>query len=140
MYPIGGCVAIEPNKPRWMQWMTQDIAYMHPVLFSISVVDCIFSQIPLGKKTRYHLDKTLTFLKERLSDSILSLQDSTIMIVMSLVIFFSCLREYTTAMVHMKGLGEMVRLRGGLESFRSTPRCYIKFARLVFAAKFHVPS
>ncbi|RFU28801.1 hypothetical protein B7463_g7534, partial [Scytalidium lignicola] len=137
MYPIGGCIGIDPAPHRWMQWMMQDVAYMHPVVLFISVVDCIFSQIPLGKRTHYHFGKTLTFLKERLSDSILSLQDSTVMVVMSLVVLCSCLREYTTAIVHMKGLGEMIRLRGGLESFRSAPRCYIKFARIDLAYSLH---
>jgi len=135
MCPIGGCVDIAPSRCHWLQWLGQDIAYRHPVLFSVSVVNCILSQIPLEKKTRYHLDKTLTFLKERLSDSILSLQDSTILVVVSLVILFSCLRDYTSAMVHMKGLGEMVRLRGGLESFSNSSRIYVKLSRLVLAAK-----
>jgi hypothetical protein len=108
---------------------------MHPVLFCISVADCILGQIPLGKKALYHLGETIKLLNERLSDAILSVHDSTIWVVLSLVIFFSYLKDFKTAMVHMEGLGHMIKLRGGLNSFREKPRLYLKLGRLVVLPK-----
>ena len=120
--------------------MAEDTTYAYPVLFTASFVNSTFSPTPPGKKTIYYLSKTLVLLNERMSDSILSLQDSTIMAVMSLVATFSCLKEYRTAMIHIKGLGEMIRLRGGLDSLRNMARCYVKFPRLAYAPSFHVYS
>lgn len=109
----------------------QDASYTHPVLFGIEMIDCVLSQKALGKKARYHLGKTHIFLNDKLADKSVSLQDSTIFVVITLVVYFSALRDFKTAIVHIKGLGEMVRLRGGLDSFRYSPRLYTKLGRCV---------
>jgi hypothetical protein len=131
MDPIGLPVDFAPNRRFWFQWLTQDTPYLHVVLFGISVIDCVLGQKPFERKTHYHLAKTHAFLRERMTDSNLCLQDSTIFAVVFLVHYFSCLRDYKTAMIHMNGLGKIVNLRGSLESFRSKSRLYIKIARLV---------
>ncbi|KAH8805091.1 hypothetical protein F5884DRAFT_859702 [Xylogone sp. PMI_703] len=135
MYPIAGCIAIEPNMRSWMPWLMQDSAYVYPILFSISIVDCIFARTPLGKRSQYYFDKTLKYIIERLSGSVL--HDSVTMLVMSLVVLYSGIGDFTAAGFHMRGLGQMVRLRGGLESFKKSPRCYIKFARIDLAYALH---
>lgn len=119
------------SKRLWFQWLIQDAAYTHPILFCIAASHCVLRKIPLGKTEYHHLGKTMTFLKERLSDNGLSAHNSTISIVVSLVLVFSSLGEHSTARVHMKPLIEMTRLRGGAESFRSCARVYLKVVQLV---------
>jgi len=103
--------------------------FTHPVLFCVSVIDCLLNQTPLGGRAQYHLGQTMVFLNQRLCDEHLALHDSTIFVVASLIIFSTFMGDYTTAMVHMKGLGQMVTLRGGLENFRHNARLYTKLSR-----------
>ena len=39
------------------------------------------------------------------------------------------LQDYNAAMAYMQGLGNMVRLRGGLERLRHNSRLFIKLGR-----------
>lgn len=121
------------SKRLWFQWLMQDAAYAHPILFCISASHCVLAQKPLGKIEFHHLGKTLTFLKERLSDNALSAHMSTVCMIMSLVLVFSSLGEHTTARVHMKPLVEMARLLGGAGTvtYQSCAKVYLKVVRLV---------
>ena len=140
MYIAGLGVEADPQKRLWLRYLMHDATYTHPVLFCVSVAECVSRQVPLGNKALQSLGKTIVFLNDRLSDKALSLHDSTIWVVLSLVIFFSFLRDYSAAMVHMRGLGQMVRLRGGIESFRNRGRMYVKLARLVFCSQNFIES
>ena len=131
MGPIEQCVDFGPVNRIWLPWLAKDALFTHPVLFCISIADCLLSQTPLGSKAQYHMCQTLAFLNQRLSNKALALHDTTIFVVIALIVFSTYLRDYKTAMVHMKGLGRMVELRGGLESFRYSPRLYTKLGRSV---------
>jgi hypothetical protein len=115
----------------WLPWLAKDALFTHPVLFCILVVESLLNKTPLGSKAQYHLCQTFTFINQRLSNKALALHDTTIFVVATLVIFSTYLRDYATAMIHMKGLRRMVELRGGLESFRYHPRLYTKLGRSV---------
>jgi len=129
MGPVELCVDFGPAGRIWLPWLAKDVPFTHPVLFCISVADCLLNETPLGAKAQYHMGQTLAFLNQRLSDKALALHDTTIFVVVSIIIFSTYLRDYATAMVHMKGLGRMVELRGGLDSFRYSPRLYTKLSR-----------
>jgi hypothetical protein len=131
MYPVGGLFEFAPSKNNWMQWLLQDMEYMHPVLFGVLVVKTILTRNAMEEKTQYHLVKTLGVLKERLSDPVKALDDSTVIIVAALAIFFSSLGDYRSAAVHVRGLGDMIKLRGGLDSFKHSLRISAKLSRLV---------
>lgn len=60
-----------------------------------------------------------------------ALRDSTISVVVSFVLLFSTLKDYSSADVHVAGLRQIVHLHGGIESFRDNPGLYIKLGRLV---------
>jgi hypothetical protein len=67
-------------------------------------------QRPLAKTTYFHLRKTIAFLSERLSDSAVSLRDSTVAVVVTLILLADIL---DAVKAHIAGLQQMVRLRGG---------------------------
>ena len=125
------CINFGPMRPVWLPWLARDALFTHPVLFSISVADSFLGQRPLEPRAQYHMGQTLAFLNQRLSDKTLALDDSTIFVVIALIIFSTHLRDYTTAMIHMKGLARMVELRGGLENLRHNSRLYTKLIRCV---------
>ncbi|KAK0721121.1 hypothetical protein B0H67DRAFT_484487 [Lasiosphaeris hirsuta] len=130
MGPAERCVDFGPSGQLWFPYLAKYAGFTHPILFCISVADCLLGNKPLGKKAQYHLGETLVFINQRLSDNTTALHDSTIFVVLALIDFSAYLRDYKTAMVHLKGLGEMVRLRGGIDNFRYLPRLYTKLGRL----------
>lgn len=132
MYPCGLNVDFDVENAISFQWLLQDAAYLHCVLFCSLAIDDTSSQKPLRQIGHYHLGKTITLLQERLVDGVNSLLDSTISIVMSLVIVSSVLGDNDGARTHLMGLQQMVRLRGGLQVFRKSPKLYDKLARFVF--------
>lgn len=115
------------------QWLLQDAAYLHCVLFCNLAVNDAFTKTPLRHEGRHHLGKTILLLHDRLDDRTSFLLDSTISIVLSLVIVSSVLGDTQSSATHLMGLQKMVYLRGGLDVFRKTPRLFDKLARLVFS-------
>ncbi|KAK0703083.1 hypothetical protein B0T26DRAFT_876230 [Lasiosphaeria miniovina] len=130
MHPAKLSLEYSANTSLWIQYQAQDSSFLHPVIFSISLISRILGHHPHGTKSgAHHWGKTLAFLNGRLSDSRSCTHNSTIWVVLSLVILFSSARDYAAAVVHIRGLGEMVRLRGGLAAFRRGPRLYAKLSR-----------
>lgn len=69
-------------------------------------------------------------MNQRLADSATALDDVSIVVVIVLIDFSAYLRDYQAAATHLKGLGEMVRLRGGIDAFRHRTRLFSKLVRL----------
>ncbi|KAM7189130.1 hypothetical protein V8F33_010251 [Rhypophila sp. PSN 637] len=134
---LGMDVDFDLGERLWHQWVVQDATYTHPLLFCISASYCVLLRAPLGKTALYHLDNTIRSLNQRLADPLLSMHDSTTCMVATLVLAFSSLGEHTTARIHMKGLAQIMRLRGGLARFKHCAHLLTKVARYDLAAAIH---
>ncbi|KAM7214902.1 hypothetical protein V8F06_009728 [Rhypophila decipiens] len=134
---LGMGVDFDLGERLWHQWVVQDATYTHPLLFCISASYSILQRAPLGKTALYHLDNTIRSLNQRLADPLLSINDSTTCMVATLVLAFSSLGEHTTARIHMKGLAQITRLRGGLAMFKHCANLIAKVARYDLAAAIH---
>jgi hypothetical protein len=97
----------------------------------MSAVDDFFKRRPPSKLTYSHMRATITGLNNRLSDSSLSLADSTIAVVMGLAELTGMLSDDTAAKAHVAGFQRMVRLRGGVNSFAENTKLQIKIGRWV---------
>jgi hypothetical protein len=113
-YPVDFCVNFDLSRTIWFQWLSHDVAYLHSVLLATSAMHDFIMQRPPAKTTYFHLRKTIAFLNERLSDSAVSLRDSTVAVVLTLVELAGVLGDYAAVRAHIAGLQQMVRLRGGL--------------------------
>lgn len=63
--------------------------------------------------TFYHLSRTFTLVRKRLKSEE-AVSDSTLGIVLMLVIQEQIRNEQSEAQIHYEGLGKMIELRGGL--------------------------
>jgi hypothetical protein len=128
-YPVDFCVNFDLSRTIWFQWLSHNVAFLHSVLLATSAMHDFIMQRPPAKTTYFHLRKTIAFLNERLSDSAVSLRDSTVAVVLTLVELAGVLGDYAAVRAHIAGLQQMVRLRGGLEGFRDNTKLHIKIGR-----------
>lgn len=129
MHPLNICVEFAPNRLLWLQYLAHDPSWLHPILFSVSAISCILRQVPIGTNCHLYWGKAINFLQKRLSNVGLATQDSTILCICNLVVIFSVLKKFDMAEVHMRGLADIVRLRGGLEKLQGNSRLCLKLAR-----------
>lgn len=128
-YPAGLCVDFDFNKITWFQWLTTDVAYLHSVLLGTSALNDFILQRTPTRTTYIHLKSTIAFLNKHLSDSVISLQDSTVAVVITLAMLADVLGDYSTVRTHMAGLQRMIRLRGGLQGFCNNSKLHIKICQ-----------
>ncbi len=86
---------------------------------------------PFGKKTFLHLTKAMTCLSDQLSKPVPMIPDSTVFVVLFLVFMADVLGDQRAVETHADGLKQMVRARGGIESFRHDIKLYMKLSRYV---------
>jgi len=130
MGPSESCVDFGPHPQLWFPFMAQQLGFTHPVLFCIYIAESLVSAKPLNKKAHHHLDGALAFINRRLTNPVTAVDDINIVVVLALIDFSAYLGDYRAAAIHLRGLAEMVRLRGGIDAFRPRPRLYAKLARL----------
>lgn len=125
-YPIESCVDFDVSRSIWSRWLEIDTAYLHSVLLGTSVINDFFMNRPPARATYFHLRKTIANLNEHLSDSAVYLWDSTVAVVVILAMLADVFGDYGAVRAHIAGLQQIIRLRGGLESFRENTKLHIK--------------
>ena len=77
--------------------------------------------------------KTITSLNNQLSDPDLVIQDSTVIVVLFLVLMADILQDQAAVKAHAEGLQKLVLARGGIEAFRHDTKLYMKLSRCVIS-------
>lgn len=120
---------IDFNKARaaQFQWLTCDAAYLHSVLLASSSFRDLMSGEPLSRTSYTHLVTTIAFLNTHLSyDNAVSLQPSTVAVILCLISLADVFGDSAAAEAHLSGLQQIVRLHGGIESYRESTKVHIK--------------
>ena len=76
-----------------------------------------------------HLRQTLLYLNAKLSDPAGHTLDSTIFMIITLAITAAMFEEHRVTSTHIRGLQEIVKLRGGYEFLKSFPKIHFKIER-----------
>lgn len=76
-----------------------------------------------------HQAKTLSLLQKRLDEGSRDVSDTTIAVVVTLVMMAALTGDSGSATKHMTGLHKMVLLRGGLDSLKHNTQIQIKACR-----------
>jgi hypothetical protein len=122
---------LDLTSTQWQDWLFTDIAYVHAAITISTVVrDFLLKREP-SKTTSFHLRKAISQLNKNLSDETLSLSDVNIAVVISLSIVSCISKDYVATTAHATGLREIVRLRGGLDSFVNNPQLQVGMTRSV---------
>jgi len=124
----------------WFYWTAEDAAYLNMILCATSMFSDIDAarrrptkpdvlQQVISRNSRYHLNRTLTLLSERLKNYELALTDSSFASVTSLSILADFLEDASASRAHAAGLRQMVRLRGGIASLSHNCHLQAKICR-----------
>ncbi|KAL3476265.1 hypothetical protein BJX99DRAFT_228184 [Aspergillus californicus] len=137
MYPIEFLIDFDSSQSEWFYWLFQDVAYLQCSFFMMSATTDMLMRTPTSPNTYSQLRKSISLLNQRLCSTYTSvaLHDSTIAVVVMLTMFSCMLNDHAGARAHLSGLRQMVRLRGGLEAFKSNTKLSLKLGRvdLVYA-------
>ncbi|KAN0102229.1 hypothetical protein V8E51_012739 [Hyaloscypha variabilis] len=119
MYTIEKHVNLNPAKDYWLPMAFQDAALLHAFIFCADG-HCTISQ---GRKERpaavIHLRKAIKIVNERLRVPVPSITDATIAVVCTFAHTEILNDNHENWMVHMRGLKQMIRQRGGIQAFES---------------------
>ncbi|KAL2167994.1 hypothetical protein VTG60DRAFT_529 [Thermothelomyces hinnuleus] len=127
MYPVEVCV--QPSDGQWVEYLAYDRAYLHVTLSSTQGYLDFAREARFGIKTIQHLNKSLRLLREKLAVTELAISDSTISTVLTLTMFSDILGYSDAAQQHLKGLYQLVSLRGGIQALRHNPELQFKVLR-----------
>ncbi|KAH8892184.1 hypothetical protein GQ53DRAFT_134586 [Thozetella sp. PMI_491] len=115
---------------QWHEWLEKDVAYAHSAMaLSCVARDCLLGRTP-SKTASFHVAKAVAQLNKSLSDPMLALQDSNVAIIINLGAIAAISTDYMTASAHVAGLRLIVRLRGGVDSFKDNPHLISSLCRL----------
>lgn len=120
LYPFEICLRIDPREKIWYDFLFIDPAFLHSVIFSAAAYFSV--QRGGGMDTPiaiWHIIKALNILSERISDGDRNaITDSTISVVISLVMAADLVGDYEAAENHMRGLYQLITMRGGLAALQ----------------------
>lgn len=143
MYPIERCVGVGPDERGWFHnsALCHDAAYMHIVAYTALAY---FDTVRPGRDDRgpvlrdshralVHMNRGIQLLRKRIAAFDFASADATIFLVLALGMFSEAYDELDAAQKHLRGLHQLVQLRGGIKSLASRRFLQIKCCRLDLA-------
>ncbi|KAF2799741.1 hypothetical protein K505DRAFT_413483 [Melanomma pulvis-pyrius CBS 109.77] len=128
--PIEVCVNVDPLQPNYFAWPFYDVTFFHAAMLTTSATNDFMLKRPMTKTTYFHLRRTLHFLNQKLCEEDAFLVDSTVYVIVMLTLMAATFGDSNAAGAHMSGLQRIVKLRGGMEYLRCTPKLHYKLDRL----------
>jgi Fungal specific transcription factor domain len=125
MFPLGAYIGFDRKDNTWFDLLVLDATYLHITAFAAcAFLDKVIRQQEnmASPETILHFLKGVRLLRERLlfSDEEAKVSDATVSVVLILANCAYSTGELETARRHLEGLHKIVRLRGGVATFRSS--------------------
>ncbi|OIW25245.1 hypothetical protein CONLIGDRAFT_636319 [Coniochaeta ligniaria NRRL 30616] len=133
MYPIECCVDLAAENQRWHDDLAHDPPYAQSV-FEIARVhfDIVRSRDQQLQKL-VHMSNSLGPLRKQLASSDVVVTDSMVFVVVALALVSEAFDELDDALMHLRGLHTMIKLRGGLAALAHKRSLQIKCCRVDLA-------
>jgi Fungal specific transcription factor domain len=134
LFPLEKCMFFDRRAENWIAPLAVDPAYLHAMIFTaqfyFDALRCGGSAY-ISRRSMPHFLKTLKLLRERMAndDNTAKLSDSTAAAIMGLVGHAHLTGDFKSARYHMEGLYKIVRLRGGVASFRKNAKLLVEILR-----------
>ncbi|KAF2659127.1 hypothetical protein K491DRAFT_591752, partial [Lophiostoma macrostomum CBS 122681] len=140
MYPSPLRLSSHEVQHRMLRTLFSDEISHHCTLSLIGTCNEFFRGCTTSAQVLYHYTKTLHLVGERL-ESGEALADSTIAIILMLVLQEQMRHEQLQAEIHYEGLKKMVDLRGGLRGLETNRPLVLKICKIdiTFALQFGQP-
>ncbi|KAJ3541911.1 hypothetical protein NM208_g4377 [Fusarium decemcellulare] len=118
------------RSTQWRDWLLTDPAYVRSMVAVCAVVRDVLLKRQKSKSTFMYLKRAIAELNHTLSIQSRSLVDSTVATVFALGVASAIANDQTGMLAHAAGLGEIIRLRGGMDSFRGNPQLPVVLSRV----------
>ncbi|KAE8326024.1 hypothetical protein BDV39DRAFT_216191 [Aspergillus sergii] len=138
LYPISLGFSLCEVKLLWLRLVFTDEAAYHCNLSLMQACNEIYLGNGTSSRALYHLSQTLTQIQRRL-DSCDALSDSTMGLIISLIMQEQIRSQGAAAEVHARGLQKMVELRGGLSGLDRNLTLVLKYGRPTMFFRDHMP-
>jgi hypothetical protein len=134
LFPLERCMFFDRRSENWIAPLAVDPAYLHAMIFTAQFYfDALKSQAPtfVSRRSMPHFVKTLKLLRERMADENdpERLSDSTVAAIMGLVGHAHLTGDLKSARNHLEGLYKIVRLRGGVTTFKQNAKLLVEILR-----------
>lgn len=83
----------------------------------------------LSRTALFHEAKTLQLLQRKINDPVLAVHDTTIAVVVTLVMVSALVGHVSLVKKHMQGLNQIITLRGGVRELEKNAQLQIKVCR-----------
>lgn len=139
MYPIERYVGVGSEEPAWFQSppTCHDTAYNNIVAYAaLAFFDSkrlCASDTQSGQRALMHMTRGIRLLRNRIGMQNFATTDATIFLVLALGMFSEAHGELDAAKKHLRGLYQLVQLRGGIQALASKRFLQIKCCRLDLA-------
>jgi hypothetical protein len=127
VYPAEICVDFDQSQ--WVGYLATDAIFLYSTLYTTKAFFDYLRQGAFGPDTMKYLGVSLALLRDKLADSDAQPSNGTIASVVSLALMADKFGDFDSAEKHVRGLFQMVHLRGGIESFQSNPQLQLKICR-----------
>ncbi|KAH7149049.1 hypothetical protein B0J13DRAFT_295836 [Dactylonectria estremocensis] len=139
MYPIEWCFQQDHTKVCWFRWLLEDHTYLQSVLFMASAFQDLidagvtandYGSRGFSRRTQSHLGHTIRLLQEKIQDRERQIEDTTMSAVSTLAMVADAAGDSAGFEAHVRGLKDMVRMRGGLVGLEHNRQLQMKLCRI----------
>ncbi|KFA54404.1 hypothetical protein S40293_04313, partial [Stachybotrys chartarum IBT 40293] len=139
IYPIELCFDIHQPDESWYDWLHLHPAYLNSGLFMISILRDILTSTreesaDLAKvfsaRSWSYLRRTIALLQDSIDNEAQQLADPTAAVVVALAMTANLVDDDQAFRTHFEGLRKIIRLRGGLVSFRNNCKMQVKICQV----------
>ncbi|KAH8810724.1 fungal-specific transcription factor domain-containing protein [Xylogone sp. PMI_703] len=117
VYCIEKYSGYNPMKKYFLPLAFQDPALLHAIIFCAQSFDTLSSGRGEASKAVFHLNESIRLVNQRLRSVPPVVDESTILVVATIAFMEKLVGNHTNWEIHMRGLKEMISLKGGLGVF-----------------------
>jgi len=114
MFPFHRFADVEKENKHWVEDLSSDPAYFQAVSYCAQTYFDIIRSKTFRAVALMHIDRSIVSLQHRITQKSLATTDSTIFLIIALILVAKLLGDLESARKHLRGLRELLQFRGGI--------------------------
>ncbi|KAL3420289.1 hypothetical protein PVAG01_08787 [Phlyctema vagabunda] len=133
-HPLEQHLKINPSKcVEWFHLAVNDKAMFHALLFAMASVLALLEGKSGSDESMYHMTKTIEIVNKRLRENVHLVEETTIGALSCLALGEAVVGNVHLWHVHMRGLKEMIRAKGDVQSFNKSMQLKVRRSDIIGA-------
>jgi hypothetical protein len=132
MYPFEDCIDFNEDERCWYEDFCHDPAFGQTVWHGARAFFITNRSQTIESATILEINKAIFMLRQKLADIDFLITDSTIFTVLALAMISEVYNYHEAAKQHLRGLYQMIKLRGGIDALSQKHNLQFKCCRLVY--------